>query len=278
MRRERRHRDGVGSRRDSRVPANLAEMTGAEGRGTGTLEGETAIVTGGGRGIGRAIALALSREGATVVVASRSLDEIGRTKAEIEAEGGKALAIAVDVTSSAAVLDLVERTRNATGRIDILVNSAGVFLWKALSGLEEAEWDRVLDTNLKASYLLVHAVLPDLIASGRGRILNVASIHGTVGDANVVAHCAAKFGLIGFTKALASELRGVGITVNAICPGSTDNKSRELSGKPHTAPLQEKLDAHDVAGAALFLVSRTAATISGAVLDVWGGTKISILG
>ena len=253
-------------------------MTGAEGRGTRSLEGETAIVTGGGRGIGRAIALALSREGATVVVASRSLDEIGRTKAEIEAEGGKALAIAVDVTSSAAVLDLVERTRNATGRIDILENSAGVFLWKALSGLEEAEWDRVLDTNLKASYLLVHAALPDLIASGRGRILNVASIHGTVGDANVVAHCAAKFGLIGFTKALASELRGVGITVNAICPGSTDNKSREPSGKPHTAPLQEKLDAHDVAGAALFLVSRAAATISGAVLDVWGGTKISILG
>ncbi len=260
------------------MPANLAEMTGAEARDTRTLEGETAIVTGGGRGIGRAIALALSREGATVVVASRSADEIERTKTEIEAEGGKALAIATDVTSRTAVEGLVERARKATGRIDIVVNNAGVFVWKTLGSLAEADWDRVLDTNLKASYLLVHAALPDLVASGRGRILNVSSIHGTVGDQNVVAHCAAKFGLVGLTKALASELRGVGVTVNAICPGSTDNKSRELSGRPHTAPLQEKLDAHDVAAAALFLVSPAAATITGAVLDVWGGTTVSISG
>jgi NAD(P)-dependent dehydrogenase (short-subunit alcohol dehydrogenase family) len=245
---------------------------------TPTLEGETAIVTGGGRGIGRAISLALAGAGATVVVASRSADEIERTKTEIEAGGGKALAIATDVTSRAAVEDLVARTREVTGRLDIVVNNAGVFVWKAFGKLEEAEWDRILDTNLKASYLLVHAALPDLVASGRGRILNVSSIHGTVGDANVVAHCAAKFGIIGLTKALASELRGVGVTVNALCPGSTENKSREPSGRLHAAPLQEKLDAHDVAGAALFLVSPAAATITGAVLDVWGGTAVSITG
>jgi meso-butanediol dehydrogenase/(S,S)-butanediol dehydrogenase/diacetyl reductase len=253
-------------------------MTGPADRVTRTLEGETAIVTGGGRGIGRAISLALARAGATVVVASRSTDEIERTKAEIEAEGGKAFAIATDVTSRAAVEALVARTREATGRIDIVVNNAGVFVWKPLARLDEAEWDRVLDTNLKASYLLVHAALPDLVASGRGRILNVSSIHGTVGDANVVAHCAAKFGLVGFTKALASELRGAGVTVNAICPGSTDNKSREPSGRPHASPLQEKLDAHDVAEAALFLVSPKAAMITGAVLDIWGGTTVSITG
>jgi NAD(P)-dependent dehydrogenase (short-subunit alcohol dehydrogenase family) len=253
-------------------------MTGTQGRGTRTLEGETAIVTGGGRGIGRAISLALARAGATVAVASRSAAEVDRTKTEIEAEGGRALAIATDVTARAAVEALVARTREATGRIDIVVNNAGVFVWKPISSLEEAEWDRVLDTNLKASYLLVHAALPDLVASGRGRILNVSSIHGTVGDANVVAHCAAKFGLVGFTKALASELRGVGVTVNALCPGSTENKSREPSGRPHTSPLQEKLDAHDVAGAALFLVSPAAAAITGAVLDVWGGTTVSITG
>ena len=253
-------------------------MSGTKDRGIRTLEGETAIVTGGGRGIGRAISLALARGGATVIVASRSADEIERTKTEIEAEGGNAFAIATDVTSRAAVEDLVARTREATGRIDIIVNNAGVFVWKALGSLEEAEWDRVVDTNLKASYLLVHAALPSLVASGRGRILNVSSIHGTVGDANVVAHCAAKFGLVGLTKALASELRGVGVTVNAICPGSTENKSREPSGRQHAAPLQEKLDAHDVAAAALFLVSPAAATISGAVLDVWGGTTVSISG
>jgi NAD(P)-dependent dehydrogenase (short-subunit alcohol dehydrogenase family) len=251
-------------------------MPGKEGTRARILEGETAIVTGAGRGLGRAISLALARAGATVALASRSVDQVERTKREIEGDGGKALAIVTDVTSRVAVEALVERTRETTGRLDIVVNNAGVFVWKALKDLEEGEWDRVLDTNLKASYLLVRAALPSLIACGRGRIINVSSIHGTVGEANVVAHCAAKFGLVGFTKALAAELRGAGVTVNALCPGSTDNKSLELSGRPHKAPLQEKLDAHDVAEAALFLVSPAAAAISGAVLDVWGGTSVSI--
>ena len=251
-------------------------MPGKEGARARILEGETAIVTGAGRGLGRAIALVLARAGATVAVASRSADEIGRTKAEIEEAGGKALAIATDVTSRAGVEALVARTREATGRLDIVVNNAGVFVWKELANLEESEWDRILDTNLKASYLLVRAALPSLVACGRGRIINVASIHGTVGEANVVAHCAAKFGLVGFTKALAAELRGAGVTVNALCPGSTDNTSLERTGRQRAAPLKEKLDAHDVAEAALFLVSPAAAAISGAVLDVWGGTSVSI--
>jgi NAD(P)-dependent dehydrogenase (short-subunit alcohol dehydrogenase family) len=240
------------------------------------LEGQTAIVTGGGRGIGRAIALALAREGATVAIASRSADEVERTAVEIRSRGGRALAAPTDVTSRAAVEALVARTLDETQRLDVVVNNAGVFVWRAFAKLEEDDWDRILDTNLKASYLLARAALPALSASGRGRIVNVASIHGSVGEANVVAHCAAKFGLVGLTKALAAELRLVGVTVNAVSPGATDNKSLDLEPPAHAEPLKEKLHAGDVAEAVLFLVSPAAATISGAVLDVWGGTSVAI--
>ncbi|MGA7993222.1 MAG: SDR family NAD(P)-dependent oxidoreductase [Thermoanaerobaculia bacterium] len=240
------------------------------------LEGQTAIVTGGGRGIGRAIALAFAGAGATVALASRSADEVDRTAADVASRGGRALAIPTDVTSRAAVEALVARTLETTKRIDVVVNNAGIFVWRAFAKLEEEDWDRILDTNLKSSYLLTRAALPALAQAGRGRIVNIASIHGSVGEANVVAHCAAKFGLIGFTKALAAELRGAGITVNAVSPGATDNKSLDVAPPAHAAPLQEKLNASDVAQAALFLVSPAAASISGAVLDVWGGTSVAV--
>jgi 3-oxoacyl-[acyl-carrier protein] reductase len=240
------------------------------------LEGQTAIVTGAGRGIGRAIARAFARAGATVVLVSRTADDLERTLGEIAHEGGRALAVPADVTRKADVTAAVVRALDATGGLDILVNNAGVFVWKALANLEEEEWDRILGTNLKAAYLLTRAALPALAKSREGRIVNISSIHGTVGDANVAAHCAAKFGLIGLTKALANELRGVGVSVNALCPGSTENRLRDEAPRPHAAPLREKLSAEDVAGAALFLVSPAAASITGAVLDVWGGTRIGV--
>ena len=240
------------------------------------LEGQTAVVTGGGRGIGRAIALAFAREGATVALASRSADELERTAAEIRGRGGRALALPTDVMSRAAVEELVSRTLEETGRLDVVVNNAGVFVWRAFAQLEEEDWDRILDTNLKAAYLLTRAALPALTESPRGRVVNVASIHGSVTEANVVAHCAAKFGLVGLTKALAAELRGAGITVNAVSPGATDNKNLDADPPAHAHPLKEKLRAADVAEAVLFLVSPSAATITGAVLDVWGGTSVGI--
>jgi len=245
---------------------------------TGPLAGQTAIVTGAGRGIGRAIARAFAGAGAAVILASRTREELERTLEEIRQAGGRAVAHPADVTRKPDAEALVARALSETGRLDIVVNNAGVFVWKTLESLEEAEWDRVLATNLKAAYLLIHAALPALGKAPRGRIVNVSSIHGTVGDANVVAHCAAKFGLIGLTKALAAELREAGITVNAVCPGSTDNRSLAEAPPPHTAPLAEKLNAEDVAAAALFLVSDAAAPITGAVLDVWGGTRVTIRG
>jgi 3-oxoacyl-[acyl-carrier protein] reductase len=242
------------------------------------LEGETAIVTGAGRGIGRAIARAFAEAGATVVLAARTPADIDRTAGEIARAGGRAVTHPADVTRKGDMETLVRRAVDATGRLDILVNNAGVFLMKTLAELEEAEWDRVLSTNLKSAYLLIHAALPSLASSARGRILNIASIHGTVGEGNVVAHCAAKFGLVGLTKALASELRNAGITVNAICPGSTESETEGGARRLHKAPLVEKLNDEDVAEAALFLVSPAAASITGAVLDVWGGTRLEIRG
>ena len=235
-------------------------------------------MTGAGRGIGRAIARAFAGAGATVVCASRTKEPLDETVAEITRAGGAAVAQGADVTQRADAEALVRRALEATGRLDIVVNNAGVFVWKALENLEEDEWDRILATNLKAADLLVRAALPALSAAPRGRILNVSSIHGTVGDANVVAHCAAKFGLVGFTKALAAELRGLGIAVNALCPGSTENRSRDEAPRPHESPLSEKLNAEDIATSALFLASPAAASITGTALDIWGGTHVAIRG
>jgi NAD(P)-dependent dehydrogenase (short-subunit alcohol dehydrogenase family) len=128
----------------------------------------------------------------------------------VRARGGRALALPTDVTSRAAVEELVARTLDETKRLDILVNNAGVFVWRAFAKLEEEDWDRILDTNLKSSYLVTRAALSALQQSGRGRVVNVASIHGSVAEANVVAQNAAKFGLIGLTKGLAAELPASG--------------------------------------------------------------------
>jgi len=239
------------------------------------LDGKTVVVTGAGRGIGRAIALEVARAGATVVLAARTEEQLQDVAREVAALGGAALAVAADVRKRADVERIVARAVEETGRVDAVVSNAGVFVWKPLEKLSEEEWDRVLETNLKATYLLVRAALPELRKT-RGRILNVSSVHGTAGDANVAAHCAAKFGLIGLTKALALELRPDGVAVNALCPGSTDNRSRGAGGAPHEKPLEEKLDAFDVAAAALFLLSPAAQTVTGAVLDVWGGTRVEV--
>ena len=160
--------------------------------------------------------------------------------------------------------------------MDILVNNAGVFLWKPFLDMTAEEWDAVLATNLTGAARFCRAVLPGMVARRRGRIVNVASIHGVRGDANLAAHSAAKFGLIGLTQSLAREFRGDNVAINAVSPGTVENKIDEFGREDRRAPLAEKLWPRDVARAILFLASDDAAAITGATLEVLGGTHLTI--
>ena len=239
------------------------------------FQNRTVLVTGAGRGIGRSIALRFAEEGARVALVARTGVEIEETARQIEAAGGRSLALPADITAPGAAEDCVARAERGLGKVDILVNNAGVFLWRPFLELLPEEWDRVIATNLTGAASFCRAVLPGMVERRRGRIVSVSSIHGTRGDANVVAHSAAKFGLIGLTQALAREFRSHNIAVNAVCPGTVENRKDEGEGV-HAEPLAEKLWPRDVAKAILFLASDDAAAITGAALEIFGGTHLVI--
>jgi NAD(P)-dependent dehydrogenase (short-subunit alcohol dehydrogenase family) len=234
------------------------------------------VVTGAGRGIGRSIALRFAEEGARVALVARTDEELLETARQVEREGGRCVAIPADVRSSAAVEACVERAERELGPTDILVNNAGVFLWRPFLELTPEDWEQVLATNLTGAANFCRAVLPGMMSRRRGRIVNVSSIHGMRGDANLGAHSAAKFGLIGLTQSLAHEFRSYNIAVNAVCPGSVENKIDETGAANRRAPLEEKLWPRDVAKTVLFLASDDAAAITGVALEILGGTHMVI--
>ena len=178
-----------------------------------------ALVTGGGRGIGRAIALRLAKDGLAVAIAARTVEQVAETALAAQATGVPTLALALDVTDAAALTTAVERTVSALGPVDVLVNNAGIAESAPLARTSLALWDRHLRVNVTAPYLLTQAVLPGMLARGWGRVVNVASLAGLVGSPYVTAYTASKHALVGFTRALATEVSGKGVTVNAICPG-----------------------------------------------------------
>jgi 2-hydroxycyclohexanecarboxyl-CoA dehydrogenase len=238
--------------------------------------GKHAFVTGGSRGIGRAIALAFSSEGARVSVFSRSAGELEDLVRRSSGSAGPVAAYPCDVANRGQVERAVGQASSESGPADVLVNNAGVFLWKPFLRLTPEDWDLVIATNLTGAFNFCRAVIPEMVERASGRIVNVSSIHGLHGDANLSAHCSAKFGLIGLTQSLAKELREHNVTVNAVCPGTTNNKEPDEESLPNAAPLAGKLRPRDVASSVLWLASEEAARITGASIEIFGGTRVTI--
>ncbi len=241
------------------------------------LANQIAVVTGAGRGIGRAVALKYAAEGADVVVVSRTAENSEKVANEIRALGRKAWAHAVDVADGAAVAAAAEKILTECGRVDVLVNNAGVTRDGLLMRMSEADWDTVLDTNLKGAFLFTKAFTRAFAKQRSGRIINVASVIGLIGNAGQANYAASKAGLIGFTQSVARELAGRGVTCNALAPGFIEtDMTAELNAEIRTEllkriPLGVFGQAEDIAGAALFLASPAARYITGQVLTVDGG-------
>jgi 3-oxoacyl-[acyl-carrier protein] reductase len=220
----------------------------------------TAIVTGGGRGIGEAVARALTARGLAVTVFSRTAAELGR----VVAQGGAALAVAGDVASEADVERLLAEHERKLGPCDLLVNNAGVLVSGAVDALQPAAWRRSLEVNLTGPFLCARAVVPGMKARRRGRIVNVASISATLGTPEASAYNASKWGLLGLTRCLAEELRPFGVQAMAVSPGSVDTAMlRQTRYAPDMTP-------DDVAGVVVFAALDAPAASTGANFEVFG--------
>ena len=241
------------------------------------LSKKVAVVTGASRGIGRAIALALVAQGAKVVASARNAQALDALVAEIEAQGGEATAVAGDVALESDAARLVEQAVAAYGQIDVLVNNAGITRDGLLLRMKDEDWDAVIDTNLKGAFHCIRAVAKVMSKQRSGRIINISSVVGEMGNAGQANYCASKAGLLGLTKSVARELARRNITVNAITPGfivtdMTDgmtDKARETMTEQ--IPLGRLGEADDVANAVIFLASEQSSYVTGQVLGVNGG-------
>jgi 3-oxoacyl-[acyl-carrier protein] reductase len=242
------------------------------------LKGKVSIVTGGGQGLGRTIALSLAKHGSDVAVCDIKFDEARTVAKEIISIGAKALAMHVDVSSSANVARMVGRVLEEFGKIDILVNNAGICRAASIEDTTEEDWDRVMAVNLKGVFLCSQAVMETMKKQRSGRIVNMGSLAGKVGGvAAGASYAASKAGVMCFTKSLAKELAPYGVTANGLAPGVIETDlSRGLSGGDWSnylsgIPLGYIGSPEDVANAVLFFAADEARYITGEILDVNGG-------
>lgn len=245
------------------------------------LTGKTALVTGGSRGIGKAIALELASQGANIVVNyTRNAEMAAGVVQEIEAFGVKALAVQGDVSKAAEAENLVEQAIAAFGQIDLLINNAGITRDTLLIRMKEEDWDEVLQINLKGAFLMTKLVGKAMLKKKTGRIVNITSVVGVMGNAGQANYAASKAGLIGLTKSAAKEFASRGITVNAVAPGfirtdMTDALPEDVKNKYAEAiPLGAMGESEDIAKTVAFLCSEGARYITGQVLLVDGGLHI----
>jgi 3-oxoacyl-[acyl-carrier protein] reductase len=243
----------------------------------GDLQGRIALVTGASQGIGRACALELARAGATVALAARNHVKLGEVAEEVAAAGGQAVAFELDVASEESIKNGAKAVLDRFGKVEVLVNNAGITRDDLMMRMKRSDWDDVIGTNLTGAFLLTQALLRQMMKNRWGRIINITSVVGRTGQEGQVNYAASKAGMIGFTRSLAREVASRGITVNAVAPGYIET--------PMTAVLDEKLrtamiaqiplgrpgtDA-EIAKSVAFLASDDAAYITGHVLDVNGG-------
>ena len=241
------------------------------------LNGRIALVTGASQGIGRACALELAAQGATVALAARNEAKLAETLAAIEAAGGKGAAFRLDVASEDSVKTGAKAILEAFGKVEILVNNAGITRDTLMMRMKRQDWDDVLGTNLTGAFLLTQALLPAMLKNRWGRIINITSVVGRTGQAGQVNYAASKAGLIGLTRSLAREVGSRGITVNAVAPGYIESDMTAVLDEKLTAgmiaqtPMGRAGKGEDIAHAVSFLASEHASFITGHVLDVNGG-------
>jgi 3-oxoacyl-[acyl-carrier protein] reductase len=246
------------------------------------LDGKVAVVTGGAQGIGRAIALGLGGEGARVVVADLQAEKAKNVADEIRALGTEGHAVEVNVANESSVKRLASETFDRLGRVDILVNDAGVYLKSPVVDMSEEVWDRTIDVNLGGNFLCSRAFIPSMRRQRSGRIISIASGIAHYGAKEFAAYAAAKAAIVGFVKALAREVGADGITVNAICPGAantamprTHRTEEELMARLRSNPLGHVLEPEDFVGPILFLASDAASYITGQAINVNCGSYMS---